>query len=130
MSVYVDEDDISLEISYTVSKQGSTSLREFIEDGGDLDSYIENNESEFESDGYSIDVEASYKVHGVVDEQTYSALSSKFKDKTISLELEVEKLELEVEKLREGINEYLYITDAKPHNYVIENRNKLRELLE
>ena len=36
----------------------------------------------------------------------------------------------EVKRLREGIKVYLKITDERPHNYIRENREKLRELIE
>tara|TARA_R100000005_G_C4813442_1_gene98620 strand:+ start:44 stop:346 length:303 start_codon:yes stop_codon:yes gene_type:complete len=36
----------------------------------------------------------------------------------------------EVKRLREGIKVYLKITDERPHNYIHENREKLRELIE
>ena len=40
------------------------------------------------------------------------------------------KLLAEVKRLREGIKVYLKITDERPHNYIRENREKLRELIE
>ena len=36
----------------------------------------------------------------------------------------------EVKRLREGIKAYLKITDERPHNYIRENREKLRKLIE
>ena len=36
----------------------------------------------------------------------------------------------EVKRLRECIKVYLKITDERPHNYIRENREKLRELIE
>tara|TARA_Y100000004_G_scaffold156820_1_gene182131 strand:+ start:247 stop:594 length:348 start_codon:yes stop_codon:yes gene_type:complete len=42
----------------------------------------------------------------------------------------VRGLQEEVKRLREGIKAYLKITDERPHNYIHENREKLRELIE
>ena len=45
-------------------------------------------------------------------------------------EIHIGDLLAEVKRLREGIKVYLKITDERPHNYIRENREKLRELIE
>ena len=53
-----------------------------------------------------------------------------FSDADANLIADAPLLLAEVKRLREGIKVYLKITDERPHNYIHENREKLRELIE